>query len=79
MNQLRRLAGMLMIISSVTHVLQLKVYPLSHHVIGAAAFGIIYFFIGLFLLRRSRLALWLGAILPSISRWTSFLDRAIAT
>jgi hypothetical protein len=66
MNQLRRLAGMLMIISSVTHVLQLKVYPLEHHVIGAAAFGIIYFFIGLFLLRRNRLALWLGAIMPSI-------------
>jgi hypothetical protein len=55
-----------MIISSVTHVLQLKVYPLEHHVIGAAAFGIIYFFIGLFLLRRNRLAFWLGAIMPSI-------------
>ncbi|MGK7892324.1 MAG: hypothetical protein AB4372_01405 [Xenococcus sp. (in: cyanobacteria)] len=39
-----------MIISSVTHVVQLQVYPLEHHVIGAAAFGIIYFFIGFFLL-----------------------------
>ena len=66
MNQLIRLAGMLMIISSVTHVLQLLVYPLEHHVIGAAAFGIIYFFIGFFLLRRNRLAFWIGAILPSI-------------
>ena len=66
MNQLTRLAGMLMIISSVTHVLQLKVYPLEHHVIGAATFGIIYFFIGLFLLRHNRLAFWLGAIIPSI-------------
>ncbi|MGK7947390.1 MAG: hypothetical protein AB4368_00945 [Xenococcaceae cyanobacterium] len=66
MRRISTLAGMLMIISSVTHVLQLKVYPLEHHVIGAAAFGIIYFFIGLFLLRRNRLAFWMGAILPSI-------------
>ena len=66
MNQITRLAGMLLIISSVTHVLQLKVYPLEHHVIGAAAFGIIYFFIGFFLLRHNRLAFWLGAIMPSI-------------
>ena len=66
MNQFPKLAGMLMIISSVTHVLQLKVYPLQHHVIGAAAFGIIYFFIGFNLLRRDRLAFWMGAIFPSI-------------
>ena len=66
MNRLIKLAGMLLIISSVTHVVQLQVYPLEHHVIGAAGFGIIYFFIGLFLLRRHRLAFWFGAILPSI-------------
>ncbi|MGV2831971.1 hypothetical protein [Myxosarcina sp. GI1(2024)] len=66
MKQLLKIAGMLMLISSITHVVQLQVYPLEHHVIGAAAFGIIYFFIGLFILRRSRLALWLGAIVPSI-------------
>lgn len=66
MKRIRRIAGMLMLISSVTHVLQLLVYPLEHHVLGAAAFGIMYFFIGLFLLRRSLIALWLGAILPSI-------------
>lgn len=61
-----KLAGMLMLISSVTHIVQLQVYPLEHHVIGAAAFGIIYFFIGLFILRCDRLAFWFGAILPSI-------------
>ena len=66
MKQLLKLAAMLMLVSSVTHVVQLQVYPPEHHVIGAAAFGIIYFFIGLFLLRRNRLALWLGAIMPSI-------------
>ena len=66
MKRIRQLAGMLMIISSVTHVLQLKVYPLEHHVIGAAGFGIIYLVIGLLLLRGNLLSLWLGAILPSI-------------
>lgn len=55
-----------MLISSVTHVVQLQVYPLEHHIIGAAGFGIIYFFIGLLLLRRNQIAFWLGAILPSI-------------
>ncbi len=66
MKRIRQLAGMLMIISSVTHVLQLKVYPLEHHVIGAAGFGILYLVIGLLLLRGNLLSLWLGAILPSI-------------
>ena len=61
-----KLAGVLMLISSVTHVVQLQVYPLEHHVIGAAGFGIIYFFIGLGLLRYRRLAMWFGAILPTI-------------
>ena len=42
MKQLDRLAGILMLISSVTHVVQLQVYPLEHHIIGAAGFGIIY-------------------------------------
>lgn len=32
----------------------------------AAGFGVIYFFIGLFLLRRNLIALWFGAILPRI-------------
>ena len=64
--KLLKLAGVLMLVSSVTHVVQLQVYPLEHHVIGAAGFGIIYFFIGLFLLRRRRLAMWFGAILPTI-------------
>ena len=66
MKQLLKLAGVLMLISSITHVVQLQVYPLEHHVIGAAGFGVIYFFIGLFLLRRKRLAMCFGAILPSI-------------
>ena len=61
-----KLAGMLMIISGVTHLIQLFVYPLEGHVIGAAAFGVLYFIIGLMLLRFKTIALWLGAILPTI-------------
>ena len=66
MKLLVEVAGMLMLISGVTHVVQLQVYPLEHHVIGAAGFGIIYFWIGIFLLRRRRRAFWFGAILPTI-------------
>ena len=62
----RKLAGILMLISGVTHLIQLQVYPLEGHVIGAAAFGIVYFIIGLMLLRFTPIALWLGAILPTI-------------
>ncbi|BAU64427.1 hypothetical protein STA3757_17990 [Stanieria sp. NIES-3757] len=63
---LRKLAGMLMLISGVTHLMQLLVYSLEAHVLGAAAFGIVYLIIGFLLLRSRRLALWLGAILPTI-------------
>jgi hypothetical protein len=55
-----------MLLSGLTHVSQLVVYGTKGHVIGAAIFGVIYFAIGVLLLGRSRLALWLGAILPAI-------------
>lgn len=63
----RKFAGMLLIVSSVTHVMQLFVYSLAVHTIGAAVFGIIYFIVGLLLLLRTKpLVFWLGAILPTI-------------
>jgi len=64
---IRKIAGMLMIISGVTYNLQLLVYAKEGHVLGAAAFGIACFIIGLMLLRYNRVALWWGAILPTIS------------
>jgi hypothetical protein len=60
------LAGALLLLSGVTHVAQLAVYPAEGHVIGAASFGVAYFLIGIFLVRRSRSALWWGAILPAV-------------
>ena len=63
----RRIAGVLMLISGVTHVVQLYFYPANHSAWGASIFGAIYFALGLYLLRSSaRTALWLTAILPSI-------------
>jgi hypothetical protein len=62
----RTLAAMLMLISGVTHVVQLQVYGAHFHVIGAVLFGVAYFLIGLALLRPGRPALLWGAILPSI-------------
>jgi hypothetical protein len=59
-------AGALLILSGVTDAAQLGVYPAEGHVIGAASFGVAYFSIGIFLVRRSRSALWWGAILPAI-------------
>jgi uncharacterized membrane protein HdeD (DUF308 family) len=63
----RQVAAVLMLISGVTHVVQLYFYPANHSAWGASIFGAIYFALGLFLLRSNApAALWLTAILPSI-------------
>lgn len=63
---LRRIAAVLMLLSGITHVVQLPVYGTEHSVIGASIFGGIYFLIGLWLLGSSRSALVAGAVLPSV-------------
>jgi uncharacterized membrane protein HdeD (DUF308 family) len=63
----RRVAAILMLISGVTHVAQLFVYPENHSAWGASIFGGIYFVLGLYLHRsKGRAALWLTAVLPTI-------------
>lgn len=62
----RTTAAVLMLISGVTHVVQLAFYPGEKSALGASVFGAIYFVIGLLLLGRKRYPLWLGALLPSI-------------
>jgi hypothetical protein len=62
----RRLAALLMLVSGATHIAQLGVYGPSRPVLGAAFFGLLYLGVGLALLARGRLGLWLGAILPAI-------------
>ena len=66
MRHLRTVAGVLMIVSGVTHVAQLLVYEPEGHVAGAAAFGVGYLLIGVWLLGTRRFALWLGAVLPAV-------------
>jgi uncharacterized membrane protein HdeD (DUF308 family) len=62
----RKLAAALMLLSGVTHVAQLAVYPAHAHVVTAAVFGVLYFAIGLYLLQPKRAALWCGALFPLI-------------
>ncbi len=62
----RKLAGGLMVLSGFTHVAQLFVYEHHDHVVGAALFGVMYFLIGMLLLGRGTVGVWLGLILPSI-------------
>ena len=73
----RKLAASLMLLSGLTHVSQLAVYGTESHVIGAAVFGIIYFAIGCLLLGHSRLALWLGVVLPSIGTTAGIYRLAV--
>ncbi|MCX7011052.1 MAG: hypothetical protein NTW86_00545 [Candidatus Sumerlaeota bacterium] len=66
MSRIYKIAGALMLLSGVTHVSQVFVYGYRNHVIGAAAFGVVYLVIGALLFRRMRLGAWLGATLPVI-------------
>lgn len=61
----RVLAGLLLL-SGITHVAQLAVYRHAANVVGAAGFGVVYFMIGIAVLRRWPAALHLAAVLPTI-------------
>lgn len=62
----RKFAAGLMMLSGVTHVAQLAVYKAEAHVVTAAVFGLLYFSIGLYLLRPKRAALWCAVLFPLI-------------
>jgi hypothetical protein len=66
MNHLRKVAAVLMMVSGVTHVVQVFVYGTEFSVVFAAVYGAMYFFIGVGLWGHSHTVLWLGAILPAI-------------
>jgi hypothetical protein len=59
-------AGVCLLVSAITHVLQLFIYGVTGHIVGAAAFGVLYFFIGLGLVFNKKWALWPGAVLPAV-------------
>ena len=67
MDKSRKLAGVLMLISSVTHTSELWVFgwgPVMAVVLGFAA---CFLAIGVFLLRPGDRVLWWGALLPSLA------------
>ncbi|MBA4757264.1 hypothetical protein [Sphingosinicella sp.] len=70
---IRKSAGALMLLTGTGHVALLAVRPMSPELAIAAAFGVAYFLIGVFLWRGgARGALWAGLILPAIGAALSF-------
>ena len=64
MHPLLLLSGTLLLISGITHVVQLFVYERKYYTILPAIAGVIYFIIGIFLFYGSTAILWIGAIVP---------------
>ncbi len=63
----RKLAGVLMLISAVTHTSELFVFGWSPVIAIVLGFAVAFGCIGVFLLREGDRVLWWGAILPSIA------------
>lgn len=65
----RLFAAILMLVSSFTHVVQLFVYPVESNLVSGLIvfFTLAYFLIGIFLLGRSRLVLWVASVIPTIA------------
>ena len=64
----RLFAAILMLVSSFTHLVQLFVYPVESNLVSGLIvfFTLAYFLMGLFLLDRSRLVLWVASVIPAI-------------
>ncbi|MCP2342089.1 hypothetical protein [Actinomadura rupiterrae] len=62
----RQAAACLLLLSAVTHVLQVPVYGTEGNVLGAAAFGVIYAVLGTGLLRNWRWTIPASVVLPVI-------------
>ncbi|MGI5171009.1 hypothetical protein ACQEU3_42325 [Spirillospora sp. CA-253888] len=62
----RQAAGWLLLLSAVTHVLQVPVYGTEGNVLGAAGFGVVYAVIGAGLLRGRPWAVPAAVVLPLI-------------
>jgi hypothetical protein len=61
---LRKLAGALMIASTVTHLSEPFFFTFGFPLLVAQSYGVSFLFIGVFLLRGSERVLWWGAVLP---------------
>jgi hypothetical protein len=67
MQKSRKLAGILMVASGVTHTSELFVFGWGLIMAIVLGFGAAFFVIGIFLLRDGEKVLWWGTILPSIA------------
>jgi len=65
----RLFAAILMLVSGFTHLVQLFVYPAESSLVSGLIvfFTLAYFLIGIFLLGRSRLVLWVASVIPGIA------------
>ena len=63
-DQRRKIAAGMMLLSGITHPAQMLFYGSNPEIRGPAMSGTIFFFVGLFLLTRFRLALWVAIVLP---------------
>ena len=59
-------AGILLIISAFTHVIQIKYFPEDRLMKPAVVFGFVYLIIGILLLLETRAGLVLGTLLPAL-------------
>ncbi|MHA1491048.1 MAG: hypothetical protein ACTSRI_15540 [Promethearchaeota archaeon] len=66
--KLRIIAGILLIVSAITHFTQLFIYGFEAHQILAALYGVLYGILGILLLvfRKSQILAILGGIIPVI-------------
>lgn len=62
----RKTAACLMLLSGVTHPLQMLFYGTSSAIQGPALQGMVFLLVGAGLLTRSRLALWVAIALPGL-------------
>lgn len=63
----RRLAGVLMLASGITHTSELFLFDWHPIMAGVLAFGAAFFVIGILLLREGRAVFWWGALLPGVA------------
>ena len=67
-DKLRYIAGILLVISAITHNIQLFVHGFSSHQIGAALYGAAYGVLGILLLKfkDNKIILLIGIIFPTV-------------
>ena len=64
MHPLRKIAGVLMLASSATHLSEPFIFPFSLPLVVATLYGASFLTIGIFLFRKGDRVLWWGAVLP---------------